>query len=52
MIARPQYIEQLRRWKDRDIIKVVTGMRRCGKSTLLRMFADELVAFHASESSP
>lgn len=44
MIARPQYIEQLRRWKDRDIIKVVTGMRRCGKSTLLRMFADELVA--------
>ncbi len=44
MIARPQYIEQLRRWKDRDIIKVVTGMRRCGKSTLLRMFVDELVA--------
>ncbi|WP_165251639.1 ATP-binding protein [Adlercreutzia sp. ZJ304] len=44
MIGRPTYIEKLQRWKDRDVIKVVTGVRRCGKSTLLKLFADELRA--------
>ncbi|MEC4295126.1 ATP-binding protein [Adlercreutzia shanghongiae] len=44
MINRPDYLEKLRRWKDRDVIKVVTGVRRCGKSTLLRMYADSLIA--------
>lgn len=44
MIQRPAYLEKLRRWRDKDVIKVVTGVRRCGKSTLLRMFADELRA--------
>lgn len=43
MIQRPTYLEKLRRWKDRDVIKVITGVRRCGKSTLLRLFAEELV---------
>ena len=43
MIDRPLYLERLRRWRDRDVIKVVTGVRRCGKSTLLRLFADELI---------
>ncbi len=42
MIARPTYIEKLRRWQDKDVIKVVTGVRRCGKSVLLKLFADEL----------
>lgn len=42
MIDRPTYLEQLERWKDRDVIKVVTGVRRCGKSTLLNLFADQL----------
>lgn len=42
MIDRPSYLEQLKRWKDRDVIKVVTGMRRCGKSTLLHLFSEEL----------
>lgn len=42
MIDRPHYLAQLRRWKDQDLIKVVTGVRRCGKSTLLRLFASEL----------
>lgn len=44
MIDRPSYLERLRRWKDCDVIKVVTGMRRCGKSTLLRLFGRELKA--------
>jgi hypothetical protein len=43
MILRPTYLEKLRRWKDRDVIKVVTGVRRCGKSTLLGLFAQELL---------
>lgn len=42
MIDRPHYLEKLWRWKDRNVIKVVTGVRRCGKSTLLRLFTDEL----------
>lgn len=42
MINRPIYLDKLRKWKDRDLIKVVTGVRRCGKSTLLKLFAEEL----------
>lgn len=42
MINRPIYLDRLRRWKGRDLIKVVTGVRRCGKSTLLKLFADDL----------
>lgn len=48
MIDRPAYLERLRRWKDRDVIKVVTGVRRCGKSTLLALFAKELEAMGIS----
>lgn len=44
MIPRPAYIEQLDRWRDRDLIKVVTGVRRCGKSTLMALYADHLKA--------
>ena len=44
MIPRPDYIEQLDRWRDRDLIKVVTGVRRCGKSTLLELYAEHLQA--------
>lgn len=42
MIKRPYYLNQLRHWQERDVIKVVTGIRRCGKSTLLSMFREEL----------
>ena len=34
MIERTEYLELLKRFKDKDLIKVVTGIRRCGKSTL------------------
>lgn len=43
LIERKQYMQQLRNLKDQNIIKVITGVRRCGKSTLLMMFADELI---------
>ena len=38
MIERTEYLEQLKRWKDKDLIKIVTGIRRCGKSTLFELF--------------
>lgn len=44
MINRPLYMDRLRRRRDKDAIKAVTGVRRCGKSTLLRLFAEELAA--------
>lgn len=37
IVPRPQATEWLRRWRDRDVIKVITGLRRCGKSTTLKM---------------
>ena len=42
MIERTEYLEELKRWKDKDLIKVITGMRRCGKSTLFQLFIDYL----------
>ena len=41
-IERKTYMEKLLNWKDKQVIKVVTGVRRCGKSTLLEMFQDRL----------
>ena len=42
MIQRPEYLQALRRWQDKQIIKVITGIRRCGKSTLMELFQTEL----------
>lgn len=42
MIERTEYLEQLKRFKDKDLIKVVTGIRRCGKSTLFEIFINYL----------
>jgi predicted AAA+ superfamily ATPase len=44
LIERKQYMQTLRNLKDQNIIKVITGVRRCGKSTLLQMFAAELMS--------
>lgn len=35
MIQRKKYLEKLIRYKDKDIVKIITGIRRCGKSVLL-----------------
>ena len=43
MIERPIYLEELKRWKDQNLIKVVTGIRRCGKSTLFDLFITDLL---------
>ena len=42
MIERIDYLNELKRWQDKDLIKVVTGIRRCGKSTLFSLFIDYL----------
>ena len=41
-INRDNYLSILKNFKDQQIIKVITGIRRCGKSTLLEMFQDYL----------
>lgn len=42
MIKRKEYLNKLIEWKDEQVIKVVTGIRRCGKSTLLLQYQDYL----------
>ena len=42
MIERKQYISLLEKWKNKKVIKIITGIRRCGKSSLLKMFSDKL----------
>ena len=43
MIQRVQYMERLKAFKDNKLIKVITGLRRCGKSTLLQLFKRDLL---------
>ena len=42
-IIRPKYIKQITQFVDKPVIKVLTGMRRVGKSTLLTMIKDEIL---------
>lgn len=44
MKNRPLYLNELLKFQDKSVIKVITGIRRCGKSSLLQLFADSLKA--------
>lgn len=44
MVERKEYLDQLWAWKDEQQIKVVTGIRRCGKSVLLEQYQQKLLA--------
>ena len=44
MVERKEYLERLLQWKDEQVIKVITGIRRCGKSTLLLQYQTWLKA--------
>lgn len=50
MVQRKEYLEKLIEWKDDDVIKVVTGIRRCGKSTLLMQYQDYLKSIGIEEN--
>lgn len=43
MIIRPQYLELLKTYRDIPLVKILAGIRRCGKSTILEMLRDDLL---------
>lgn len=43
MIYRPQYVEKIMKYTDEPFVKILTGVRRCGKSTILKMIMEELL---------
>ena len=51
LIDRPEYLNQLIQNKDVDLVKIVTGIRRCGKSALLDLFHQYLVESGITESN-
>ena len=42
MIYRPDYVEKIMRYTDTPFVKILTGVRRCGKSTILKMIMEKL----------
>lgn len=50
MIERNEYLKKLISFKDKNLIKVISGIRRCGKSTLLELFKDYLLKNGAKKS--
>lgn len=48
-IERTEFLNKLKAYKDKQIIKVITGIRRCGKSTLMKMFKDFLLTTGVKE---
>lgn len=43
MIIRPEYMKLLRNYRDIPLVKILAGIRRCGKSTILEMLRDDLI---------
>lgn len=50
MVQRVEYLKKLHSWKNEEVIKVVTGIRRCGKSTLLKQYKELLLSEGVKES--
>ena len=50
MVEQEEYLNELQKWKNEKVIKVVTGLRRCGKSTLLSMFQQRLIESGVNQS--
>ncbi|HAL73861.1 MAG TPA: ATPase, partial [Clostridiales bacterium] len=48
MHDRPDYIKTLLEFKDKKVIKIITGIRRCGKSSLLMLFIERLLQIGVS----
>ena len=43
MIVRPYYLDMLKTYRDAPLVKILAGIRRCGKSTILDMLQDDLI---------
>ena len=46
MIERPMYADKIMAYVDTPFVKILTGVRRCGKSTLLKMIMERLKSEH------
>ena len=44
LIPRPFYLDRILKFKDLDVMKILSGIRRCGKSSLLKLIADKFIA--------
>ena len=42
MIVRPYYLDMLKTYRDAPLVKILAGIRRCGKSTILKMIMEKL----------
>ncbi|OQX93614.1 MAG: hypothetical protein B6I17_02040 [Tenericutes bacterium 4572_104] len=51
MVIRHKYLDKLLRWVDTPVIKVITGVRRSGKSFLMKMLQEELIRHGVDEST-
>lgn len=49
MILRPHYMNALKTYRDVPLVKILAGVRRCGKSTILEMLKDDLIGSGISE---
>lgn len=50
MVIRELYLERIRPFYDSEMVKVITGIRRCGKSTIMRQIVDELLVRAVAEN--
>ena len=51
LIKRKEYLKQLINWRDKKVIKVITGVRRCGKSTVFKLLINDLLQSGVSGKS-
>ncbi len=51
MVIRERYLKKIRPFYNQDLIKVITGIRRCGKSVILRQIINEIVEFGVKEEN-
>lgn len=51
MVQRTKDLEWLKAWRGYEAVKIITGVRRCGKTTLLLQYRDELIAEGVAESN-
>lgn len=49
-VQRNEYLDQLKKWKDEQVIKVITGIRRCGKSTMLELYRNYLKSIGVADN--